>query len=82
MLELEELVNKLRGLDRVAMAYKTGVSLSTINKLLSGENTNPTFAVIAALHNYLESKNELSQQGDKAGSEAPDADNRGKPGRG
>lgn len=82
MIELEELITKMRRLDRVATAYRTGVSLSTINKLLSGGNTNPTLAVITALRNYVENQNELSQQGDKAGSEATNAYNRGKSGRG
>jgi len=51
---LDDLIKQLRGKDRVKIAYESGVSLSTLNKLLSGENTNPTLDTLTALRAYLD----------------------------
>lgn len=51
---LDDLIKQLRGKDRVKIAYESGVSLSTLNKLLSGENTNPTLDTLTALRVYLD----------------------------
>lgn len=51
---LNDMLEQLRGRDRVKMAYESGVSLSTINKLLSGENTNPTLDTLTMLRAYLD----------------------------
>ena len=54
---LEELIAELRKHDRAEIAYKSGVSLGTINHLLSGANRDPKLSTVQALQNFLEQKN-------------------------
>ena len=60
---LAELVTELKKYDSKEICFKSGVSFSTLNNLLSGRNTNPTIEVVEKLQNFLEEKeNELSSQ--------------------
>lgn len=61
---LDELVAELRKHDRAEIAFKSGVSISTINGLMCGANKNPKLDTIEALQKFLEEKqNELSGKG-------------------
>lgn len=53
---LEELIKDLKRHDRAEIAYKSGVSFTTVNKIMSGENKNPTLATITALRVFLDDK--------------------------
>ena len=60
---LTELLTELKKYDSKEICFKSGVSFSTLNNLLSGRNTNPTIDVVEKLQNFLEEKeNELSSQ--------------------
>ena len=53
---LEELIAELRKHDRAEIAYKSGVSLGTINHLLSGGARDPKLSTVQALQKFLEDK--------------------------
>lgn len=53
---MEELLAEVRKHDRAEVSYKTGVSLSTLNTLLSGSNKNPTVATLNKLRKFLDEK--------------------------
>lgn len=53
---LEELITELRKHDRAEIAYKSGVSLGTINHLLSGAARDPKLSTVQALQSFLEEK--------------------------
>lgn len=55
---LEELIAELRKHDRAEIAFKSGVSLGTINGLLSGANKDPKLSTITALQGFVEQKKE------------------------
>lgn len=55
---LENLLKELRKYDRAEIAYKSGVSIGTINALMSGANKDPKLSTITALKEFLESKKE------------------------
>lgn len=64
---LKELIDEIRKYQREEVAYKTGISIGTLNSLLCGRNTNPTIKTVIALQKFLEEKNhELSSDGEKA----------------
>lgn len=51
---LDELLAAMRRHDRVDMAYKSGVSIHTINRLMSGADSNPTIKTVEALRKYCD----------------------------
>lgn len=53
---LDELILDMRKHDRVEMSYKSGVSIHTINKILSGSMTNPTIKTVGALRKFCDEK--------------------------
>ena len=53
---LKELISELRRYDRAEISYKSGVSLGTINHLLSGAARDPKLSTVQALQKFLESK--------------------------
>ena len=53
---LDELVKKLRPFPVAEIAYKTGVSVSTVSNILSGANKNPGIKTVEALQNFLKTK--------------------------
>lgn len=53
---LEDLVNKLRPFNVAEIAYKTGLSVSTVSNMLSGANQNPNIKTVEALQEFLKSK--------------------------
>ena len=59
---LEELIAELRKHDRAEISYKSGVSLGTINHLLSGAARNPKLSTVQALQKFLEDKNQEASQ--------------------
>lgn len=64
---LEDLITRLKKYPRDEVSYKSGVSRGTLDRLLSGENTNPTIKTVGKLNDYLEKKeNELSSKGEQA----------------
>lgn len=63
---MAELLAEVRKHDRAEVSYKTGVSLSTLNTLLSGANQNPTIATLNKLRAFLDKKeaeNGTTEQG-------------------
>ena len=59
---LEELIAELRKHDRAEIAYRSGVSLGTINHLLSGASRDPKLSTVQALQNFLDQKNRERNQ--------------------
>lgn len=53
---LDELILDMRKHDRVEMSYKSGVSIHTINKILSGRMINPTIKTVGALRKFCDEK--------------------------
>lgn len=53
---LDELIAELKKYDRAEIAYKSGVSLSTLNNIMSGFSTNPTIKTVQMLRDFLDSK--------------------------
>lgn len=53
---LEELVQDLRTHDRAEIAYKSGVSVSTVDKIMSGANKDPKLSTVVALRKFLDEK--------------------------
>ena len=52
----EEMVAKLKKYTVAEIAYKTGVSVSTVSNILSGLNKNPNMKTIEALQEFLKTK--------------------------
>ena len=52
---LDELLERLRQYRREDIASKTGLSMSTVNKIMSGENRNPSLHTLEKLSNFAES---------------------------
>jgi predicted transcriptional regulator len=53
---MDELLAEVRKHDRAEVSYKTGVSLSTLNTLLSGANSNPKISTLNKLQKFLDDK--------------------------
>ena len=53
---LEEMVVKLKKYTVAEIAYRTGVSVSTVANILSGANKNPGYKTVEALQEFLKSK--------------------------
>lgn len=53
---LEEMVAKLKKYTVAEIAYKTGMSISTVANILSGSNKNPNMKTVASLQEFLKSK--------------------------
>ena len=53
---MTDLLAEIRKHDRAEISYKSGVSLSTLNLLLSGANKNPTIATLNKLRAFLDQK--------------------------
>ena len=53
---LEELMAEVRKHDRAEVAYKSGVSIATLEGLLSGRNKNPKLSTMQALRGFLDQK--------------------------
>lgn len=53
---LDEIIQELKKHDRAEIAYKSKVSLGTINALLSGANKDPKLSTLTALREFLDSK--------------------------
>ena len=53
---MTDLLSEIRKHDRAEVSYKSGVSLSTLNLLLSGANKNPTIATLNKLRAFLDQK--------------------------
>lgn len=59
---LNELVTELKKYDRKEIAFKTGVSFSTLNNLiLYPESANPRLDTLTALREFVDSKKEAKQ---------------------
>lgn len=52
---LNELLERLSPYRREDIASKTGLSMSTVNKIMSGENRNPSLQTLEKLSNFAES---------------------------
>ena len=53
---LQELIAELRKHDRAEIAFKSGVSIGTINTLISGANKDPKLSTVQALQAFIETK--------------------------
>ena len=58
---MTDLLNEIRQHDRAEVSYKSGVSLSTLNLLLSGANKNPTIATLNKLRAFLDQKEQENE---------------------
>lgn len=53
---LDEIVAKLKKYTVAEIAYKTGMSVSTVANILSGSNKNPNMKTVEALQDFLKTK--------------------------
>ena len=53
---LEEMVAKLKKYTVAEIAYKTGMSVSTVSNIISGANRNPNMKTVEALQEFLKTK--------------------------
>ena len=51
---LADLLEQLRQHRREDIASKTGLSMTTVNKIMSGENTNPSLHTLEKLGRFVE----------------------------
>ena len=58
---MTDLLAEIRKHDRAEVSYKSGVSLSTLNLLLSGANKNPTIATLNKLRAFLDQKEQENE---------------------
>lgn len=58
---LQDLMNRLAPYKREEVAFRSGVSISTVNKLFSGAETNPTLETLTALANFADMKEKEMQ---------------------
>lgn len=59
---LKELIAELRKHDRAEIAFKSGVSLGTINTLISGANKDPKLSTLTALRAFVDAKQQEKQK--------------------
>lgn len=53
---IEGILDEVRKYNRTEVAYKTGLSISTLNNILGGRNTNPTLETVEKLQNFIKEK--------------------------
>ena len=53
---LTDLIARLTPYKREEIAYLSGVSISTVNKIMSGAETNPTLDTLTALSDFADKK--------------------------
>lgn len=59
---LNKLVEDLRPYSRTDIAYESGVSIATVNGIMSGKNKNPTLLVLDALRQFADKKKKEEQK--------------------
>lgn len=65
---LQKIIEQLKTHNLMRVSLETGVSLVTLQNLVAGRNTNPTWRTIEALDNFLkEQKNEPASESKEAG---------------
>ena len=57
MLNLEQIKSGLEDRNLEKVAERTGIHRNTINAIRTGSNTNPTYATLKVLSDYLEKGN-------------------------
>ena len=65
---LQKIIEQLKTHNLMRVSLETGVSLVTLQNLVAGRNTNPTWRTIEALDNFLkkEHSHEHSRESKKA----------------
>ena len=64
---LQKIIDQLKTRNLMRVSLETGVSLVTLQNLVAGRNTNPTWRTIEALDNFLkEHSHEHSGESKKA----------------
>ena len=53
---LTDLIARLTPYKREEIAYLSGISISTVNKIMSGAETNPTLDTLTALSDFADKK--------------------------
>lgn len=53
MAMLEKLILDLKKFKRVDICYKSGVSIATLNSIMSGANDNPTIKTVQSLQDFI-----------------------------
>lgn len=62
---LQKIIEQLKTRNLMRVSLETGVSLVTLQNLVAGRNTNPTWRTIEALDNFL--KKEQSNDNEHSG---------------
>ena len=64
---LQKIIEQLKTRNLMRVSLETGISLVTLQNLVAGRNTNPTWRTIEALDNFLkEHGHEHSRESKKA----------------
>ena len=65
---LQKIIEQLKTRNLMRVSLETGVSLVTLQNLVAGRNTNPTWRTLEALEKHLkeESNNESVSKSEKA----------------
>lgn len=58
---LKELIEDLKPYDKAEIAYKSGISFSTVNNIMSGRNNNPSIKAVEALRNFVNEKEQENE---------------------
>lgn len=59
---LEELIEELKKYDRAEISYKSGVSIGTVNTIMSGANKDPKLSTLTALRAFVDGKQQEKQK--------------------
>lgn len=59
---LEELIEELKKYDRAEISYKSGVSIGTVNTIMSGANKDPKLSTLTALRSFVDGKQQEKQK--------------------
>lgn len=59
---LEELIEELKKYDRAEISYKSGVSIGTVNTIMSGANKDPKLSTLTALRAFVDAKHKQQEK--------------------
>ena len=61
---LQKIIEQLKTRNLMRVSLETGVSLVTLQNLVAGRNTNPTWRTVEALDNFLKKEHSHEHSGE------------------